>query len=192
MKKEELLQLIDATSDTDDAGFQKIIREAMDDGIVSLRGLADHFQVSLPIVRRWRGDMTAGSNVPHPAMRKHVFAHLKEAMLSVPQARQPLREQLAKPAPDPGLPPRHPHTGPVKEELSFSVTDLELKRIRSFRKNHRCGLPNDRRMKRRKVKKTGPIGGRFTYSFIPTAIGIAVKIGCACGKEEDVTDYGSW
>ncbi|MBU6141855.1 hypothetical protein KGO95_01885 [Patescibacteria group bacterium] len=192
MKKEELLQLIDATSDTDDAGFQKIIREAMDDGIVSLRGLANYFQVSLPTVRRWRGDMTEGSNVPHPAMRKHVFAHLKEVILSVPQERQPLRELLAKPAPDPGSSPAYPHTGPVKEELSFSVTDLELKRIRAFRKKHRCDLPNDRRMKRRKVKKTGPIGRRFTYSFTPTTIGTAVKIGCACGKEEDVTDYDSW
>lgn len=39
---------------------------------------------------------------------------------------------------------------------------------------------------------SGAIGGRLTYSFTPTGIGVAVTIHCACGKEANVTDYDSW
>lgn len=32
----------------------------------------------------------------------------------------------------------------------------------------------------------GAIGGRLTYSFTPTGIGLMKKISCACGKEINV------
>lgn len=40
--------------------------------------------------------------------------------------------------------------------------------------------------------KSGAIGGRLTYAFTPTSIGLVSKIECACGGKTDVTDYGSW
>ena len=37
---------------------------------------------------------------------------------------------------------------------------------------------------------TGPIGGRLTYSFTPTSIGVAVSVkDCVTVEELDITDY---
>jgi len=40
--------------------------------------------------------------------------------------------------------------------------------------------------------KQGAIGGRLTYCFTPTSIGVTVGVQCACGAEEHLTDYDSW
>lgn len=40
---------------------------------------------------------------------------------------------------------------------------------------------------------TGAIGGRFTYSFTPTSIGVVVKVYDCIDKDElDISDYDSW
>jgi hypothetical protein len=39
---------------------------------------------------------------------------------------------------------------------------------------------------------TGAIGGARSYIFTPTNVGTIIKLRCACGKEEDVTDYRGW
>lgn len=39
---------------------------------------------------------------------------------------------------------------------------------------------------------SGAIGGRYTYEFCPTSIGIVEAVVCACGARCDVTDYESW
>jgi hypothetical protein len=39
----------------------------------------------------------------------------------------------------------------------------------------------------------GAIGGRYTYSFSPTSLGVVVKVKDEITKEEiDLTDYLSW
>lgn len=38
----------------------------------------------------------------------------------------------------------------------------------------------------------GANGGAITYTFTPTMIGLVIKVKCACGAEEDVTDYDEW
>lgn len=38
----------------------------------------------------------------------------------------------------------------------------------------------------------GAIGGRFTYSFTPTGLGVISKIDCACGESVDLTNYNEW
>jgi hypothetical protein len=38
----------------------------------------------------------------------------------------------------------------------------------------------------------GAAGGAITYTFTPTMIGLVIKVQCACGAEEDVTDYDEW
>lgn len=42
------------------------------------------------------------------------------------------------------------------------------------------------------VSPTGAIGGRVTYHLTPTGIGTVVKVTCACGAEEDLTNYDLW
>jgi hypothetical protein len=37
--------------------------------------------------------------------------------------------------------------------------------------------------------KTGAAGGRFTYSFTPTNLGVVTEVQCACGEHKDVTDW---
>ncbi len=40
---------------------------------------------------------------------------------------------------------------------------------------------------------TGAIGGRYTYSFTPTSLGLVVKVEDALtGKKLDVTYYNEW
>ena len=38
----------------------------------------------------------------------------------------------------------------------------------------------------------GAIGGRLSYQFTPTGLGTAITVKCACGEEENLTDYDSW
>lgn len=40
--------------------------------------------------------------------------------------------------------------------------------------------------------KTGAIGGRLTYMFTPTSLGVITKVKCACGEEIDLTDTDLW
>jgi len=35
----------------------------------------------------------------------------------------------------------------------------------------------------------GAIGGKFTYSFTPTSLGVIAVITCSCGYKLDCTDY---
>lgn len=37
-------------------------------------------------------------------------------------------------------------------------------------------------------KLSGAIGGRFSYVFVPTSIGIFAKCKCGCGEEFDITE----
>ena len=60
--------------------------------------------------------------------------------------------------------------------ITFEVSDKEMKDIEKWKKKH--------------IKKkhggsyySGAIGGRFTYSFIPTSIGDIGTIKCSCGEE---------
>lgn len=38
----------------------------------------------------------------------------------------------------------------------------------------------------------GAIGGRTTFCFTITGIGVIVTVRCACDAECDLTDYGCW
>lgn len=35
-------------------------------------------------------------------------------------------------------------------------------------------------------------GGRFTYMFTPTGLGMIIRVRCLCGKEIDLTDSENW
>lgn len=40
--------------------------------------------------------------------------------------------------------------------------------------------------------KIGAIGGRLSYTFIPTGLGNIVIVKCACGAKLDLTDNDNW
>ncbi len=63
----------------------------------------------------------------------------------------------------------------------FELTSEEVERIRKWDKNHFCTLTTE-----------GAIGGRLTYSFTPTGLGVVTEVECACGAKIDLTDYDSW
>ena len=43
------------------------------------------------------------------------------------------------------------------------------------------------------VAETGAVGGRFTYMFTPTGIGLVVKVEDGITKQQiDLTDYNDW
>lgn len=42
------------------------------------------------------------------------------------------------------------------------------------------------------ISKSGDIGGRLTFSFTPTSLGVVTVVKCACGAEVNLTDYESW
>lgn len=35
-------------------------------------------------------------------------------------------------------------------------------------------------------------GGRITFKFTPTGIGMGFAVECACGAEQDLTDFSDW
>ena len=65
--------------------------------------------------------------------------------------------------------------------MKFSLNENEQKSALKFLK-HRCPMANN----------TGAAGGRISYTFTCTSLGDIVKISCACGKEEDITDISGF
>lgn len=62
----------------------------------------------------------------------------------------------------------------------FTLTKEQCEKINEWVKTH-------------KETYTGAIGGRYTYTFHPTTLGVVVKVIDELTKEElDVTDYESW
>jgi len=69
------------------------------------------------------------------------------------------------------------HQKTVRTELSFRLSDEEIKKADSFIKKTR--------------EKYGE--GTFTFSFTPTGIGVSTSIRSNLTKEElDITEYKKW
>lgn len=64
----------------------------------------------------------------------------------------------------------------------FTVHEKEEKAMKEWVAQHRPVC----------TARIGTIGGRLSYCFTPTSIGVIFKIKCNCGQEIDVTDYESW
>ncbi len=63
----------------------------------------------------------------------------------------------------------------------FDLTTEQRKTINEWVDDHDCPITYE-----------GASGGKITYQFTPTSIGMVEKAVCACGKECDVTDYDVW
>lgn len=64
----------------------------------------------------------------------------------------------------------------------FGINELEIEAAEAWIKKH--SEEHD--------MYCGAIGGRWTYKITPTSLGTILVVQCACGAEEDVTDYGNW
>lgn len=63
---------------------------------------------------------------------------------------------------------------------TFIIDDDQLKKL-------------DEWMRSKPKKYTGAIGGRFTYSFHPTSLGVVVKVMDEVDRDEiDLSDYEGW
>ena len=67
--------------------------------------------------------------------------------------------------------------------MTFSLDDSKRSPLAKWLKEH------DETCRYAALMKQGAIGGRLTYSFTPTHLGVIVKVQCSCGEECDVTDY---
>ena len=70
----------------------------------------------------------------------------------------------------------------LKKWLRFYLTDTERDMADEWIMSHDCPVKGN----------DGAIGGRITYEFTPTGLGIISRIKCSCKKSLDLTDFESW
>ena len=68
----------------------------------------------------------------------------------------------------------------------FTLNEKEKSEATEWLKKH------DKTCKYKKLNKQGAIGGRITYKFTPTSLGVIIVVECTCGKKIDITDVDSW
>lgn len=61
----------------------------------------------------------------------------------------------------------------------FELDKVELQNFIEWDSKHECSLK----------EYAGAIGGRISYKFTPTNLGVVVKVICGCGEEADITNY---
>lgn len=64
---------------------------------------------------------------------------------------------------------------------NFILSPEQDMEISEWRNNHDCTQED-----------VGVIGGRITFCFTPTGLGVVKVIKCACGQRLDVTEYEEW
>ena len=64
----------------------------------------------------------------------------------------------------------------------FTLDVDERKRVQEWDEAHDCDLK----------EYSGAIGGRLSYTFTPTGLGMIIKVMCGCGEEIVVTDFEQW
>ncbi len=78
------------------------------------------------------------------------------------------------------------HDESTSTPLCYQLGKEELAKLEVWLEDHNktCSLA--------KVENQGAIGGRLTYYFTETGLGVVVKVLCACGASCDLSDYDSW
>lgn len=67
--------------------------------------------------------------------------------------------------------------------MNFKLTDDEVIKYQDWLKEHNKKCP---------ISYEGAIGGKITFQFTTTGIGLIIKVICSCGEELDLTDIDSW
>jgi hypothetical protein len=66
--------------------------------------------------------------------------------------------------------------------MIFEVPDKE--KATKWLQEHNCKFKHP--------NKVGAIGGRISYQFTPTSLGLIAVIKCTCGEKCDVSNYDEW
>ena len=68
--------------------------------------------------------------------------------------------------------------------MTFELTDEDMIKYREWLAIHDkiCNYKHN----------SGAIGGRITFSFTHTSLGLITEIECACGEKLDLTNYEEW
>ncbi len=67
--------------------------------------------------------------------------------------------------------------------MIFELDQIQEARARAFAKEHECPL---------KEGGVGAIGGRISFRFTPTGLGVIENVECACGKTLCLTEIDTW
>jgi len=67
----------------------------------------------------------------------------------------------------------------MSKEKKFIVDGKQVEKLEKWLKRHDKTCPCK--------KNPTAIGGRLTYRFTPTGVGVAVQVHCLCGKKVDLT-----
>lgn len=76
--------------------------------------------------------------------------------------------------------------------IQFELDDRQTEAAEVFRKEHSCRLRGKGPLGIKEEIYVGAIGGAIGYKFIPTGLGVIVIVFCACGVEENLTDFDNW
>lgn len=74
----------------------------------------------------------------------------------------------------------------MNDYSGFHISKEDAEKIRTWINKH------DLTCKFSDPMSCGAIGGRFTYQFTPTGLGMITSIVCACNEEFNFTDYDYW
>lgn len=64
----------------------------------------------------------------------------------------------------------------------FELDEEQQEKFKEWNMSHHCELK----------EYSGAIGGRLTFSFTPTSLGLITKVSCGCGEEINLTDFEEW
>lgn len=67
--------------------------------------------------------------------------------------------------------------------VTFSLDDSQIEAMLAWKAEHDKTCPFADRLKQ------GAAGGRFTYEFTPTSLGMVTKVVCGCGGVHDMSDW---
>ena len=74
-------------------------------------------------------------------------------------------------------------------DLGFPITENENERILQWQKEHEAKIHKATTTKQRMYLQ-GVSGGRYSYHFLPTAIGTSGVVRCSCGAEFEFQEIG--
>ena len=63
----------------------------------------------------------------------------------------------------------------------FNLTAEQKEQTNKWMMGHGCPVAHE-----------GAIGGKITYSFTPTSLGVVEKVSCSCGVTLNLTEYDEW
>ena len=65
--------------------------------------------------------------------------------------------------------------------MIFELSPEQVEKYEKWRK-HGCDLEGN----------AGAIGGRITFEFTPTSLGVIETVRCGCGEKLTLTDFEDW